>query len=562
MISINVRHAAIGVAALLMCSTSALAQTSAQPSHVDERFRPQPQAPSVGAPIEIPSTPPTNAPTGGQNVSFTITGVNFTGNTAVPDAELQNLAAPYLNHPITLTQVYELAAKVTAAYRSRGYVLAQTIVPAQKVTDGHLTLKIVQGYIDQVKIQGDAGGGRQYLEAYGEKIKAQRPLTAKVLERELLLVSDLVGFQVRSVLTPSATAEGAADLTLVVDRKPVDAYIAVDNRGSKYLGPYEVMAGVFWNDAFETGGRFGVNAVMTPNSGPEMAYGALSFDQPLGDDGMRLFTTLSYTHTKPGSVLRTLDTSGKATNGDMALSYPFTRSRDFNFTGAVGISYRDTSSKNAVIDPLFSDHVRAVYANLYINALDDWGGYSTLSGRITQGVGIFGATRKSSPNKSRVGASGDFTRANFDASHEHPLFEDVSVLLAASGQTSFGHALLASEQFSLGGYSFDRAFDPSEITGDSALAGKVELRWNAIQEAGPISGVQLYGFYEGGGVWQSHALPGTPKHESISSAGAGVRFAVSDTLNADVEWADPLERDVLGTVKRDSRFLFSVGANF
>src|SRR5690242_12751925 len=175
MISLKFRHAAMGVAALLMCSTSALAQTSAQPSHVDERFRPQPAAPSVGAPIEIPSSPQAAAPAGSETVSFTISGVYFTGNTAVPDAELQNLAAPYLNHPITLAQVYELASKVTAAYRSRGYVLAQTIVPAQKVTDGKLTLKIVQGYIDQVKIQGDAGGSREYLEAYGEKIKAVRP---------------------------------------------------------------------------------------------------------------------------------------------------------------------------------------------------------------------------------------------------------------------------------------------------------------------------------------------------------------------------------------------------
>jgi hemolysin activation/secretion protein len=63
-------------------------------------------------------------------------------------------------------------------------------------------------------------------------------------------------------------------------------------------------------------------------------------------------------------------------------------------------------------------------------------------------------------------------------------------------------------------------------------------------------------------VWDSHALPGTPKHESLSSAGGGVRFSVTEHLNADLEWADPLEHDVLGGVKRDSRFLFSVGTNF
>jgi hemolysin activation/secretion protein len=141
----NFVRATLGVAVFLACGTSAYAQTSAQPSHVDERFRPQPAAPSVGAPIEIPSSPQATAPAGSESVTFTITGVDFSGNTALPDRQLQDMAAPYIGHSITLAQVYELADKVTAAYRSRGYILAQTIVPAQKVTDGKLTLKIVQG---------------------------------------------------------------------------------------------------------------------------------------------------------------------------------------------------------------------------------------------------------------------------------------------------------------------------------------------------------------------------------------------------------------------------------
>jgi hemolysin activation/secretion protein len=175
---------------------------------------------------------------------------------------------------------------------------------------------------------------------------------------------------------------------------------------------------------------------------------------------------------------------------------------------------------------------------------------------------IFGGTRSSSLNKSRANASGNYTRGNFDVSREQPLGERFSVLLGASGQTSFGKALLASEQYSLGGYSFDRAYDPSQITGDSALAGKAELRWNVLDQAAFVSGVQLYGYYEGGEVWQSHALPGTPKHESLSSIGAGVRFAVGDHVNANVEWADPLDHDAFGGSRRDSRVFFSIGTTF
>jgi hemolysin activation/secretion protein len=552
----------LGWAALIVAfATPAFAQSAAEPGHIDERFRPQPTAPSVGAPIEIPTPSGPTAPSDADKISFAVSSVSFEGNTVLPDSELQAIAAPYIGTNITLSQVYELADKVTAAYRAKGYVLVRAVVPAQKIDNGHLTLHIVNGFIDRVNIQGDAGGARPYLLAYGRRIAAIRPLTSDVMERELLLVSDLVGFQVRCVLTPSASVPEAADLTLVVDRKPVDAYFSFDNRGSKYLGPYEISGGVFVNDAFSTGGRLGLNAAVTPDSGPQMAYGGISFDQPVGTDGLRVFTTVSYAQTRPGSVLALLDTKGRAINGDMSWSYPFIRSRDFNLLGSAGVSYRDTESQNALLDPLYSDHVRSINAAVYINNLDDTDGYLTATARITQGLDILGATRKDSLNKSHVGASGDYTRGNFDASYQHPVIDQVSVLFGVSGQTSFGKSLLASEQYSLGGLTYDRAYDPSEVTGDSAVASKAELQYNIPTDPGFISGVQLYGFYEGGEVWQSHALPGTAAHQTLESAGAGVRFNIGDHMNADLEWADPTTATVVPGDQHGSRFYFVVNAN-
>jgi hemolysin activation/secretion protein len=90
----------------------------------------------------------------------------------------------------------------------------------------------------------------------------------------------------------------------------------------------------------------------------------------------------------------------------------------------------------------------------------------------------------------------------------------------------------------------------------------VELRFDAIDHVSILSGVQLYGFYEGGEVWQSKALPGTPESQTLTSTGAGVRFSLGDHFGADLEWAKPLNRDVSGSNKRDSRFFFSVSANY
>lgn len=383
-----------------------------------------------------------------------------------------------------------------------------------------------------------------------------------MLERELLLAGDIYGLNVRSVLTASQTEPGAADLTLVVKPKKVDAFLRADNRGSRFLGPYEVQAGVFFNDFLDTGGRLGIDGAVTPDSGPDVAYGGLTYDQPIGYDGLRLFGAVNYARTKPGSVLRALDTRGNALNASAALSYPVVRSRDFNLIGSLTLSLHNVRSQNAVIDPLYNDHIRSLTGQAFMNVLDEWGGYSTLSVSVTQGLPVFNATKSSDPEKSRFGASGNYTRANFEATHEQPLTDRLSLLVAAAGQTSFNEPLLASEQFALGGENYDRAFDPSEVTGDTALAGRAEFRVDLFSGNNFISGVQPYGFVEGGKLWQAHALPGTPRSTNLSSAGAGLRFTVQDRMTVDLEWAKPLNRDVLGTNNENSRFFFTVGMNF
>lgn len=564
----SLRLCALTSALLLTSAVSTMAQpaaappASAQPGRVDERFQQRPAAPSVGAPIDIPAQ---GAPAPGpsaQGVTFTVRSVVFEGNTTLPDATLRALAAPYTGRAISLADANELAAKVTAAYRDAGYVLSRAVVPAQNVTDGTLHIRIVEGRIDQTKIQGNAGGARPFLESYGQRITAARPLTAPVLERELLLASDLPGLNVRSVLTASQTTPGAADLTLVVDPKPVEAFISADNHGSRYLGRYEAQAAIFFNDAFGTGGRLGLNGVVTPDSGPDLAYGGVSFDQPLGGNGLRSFSSFSYAATEPGNALRALGSKGSALNASTSLSYPFIRARDFNLQGSFGFDYHDVRSWNAAVDPLFSDHTRNLTASLYMNALDRFGGYSTASVTLVHGLSVLGATKDTDPNKSRVGASGDFTHMNFQVTHEHPFGDRFSIALGAAGQTSFGDPLLASEQFSLGGDMFNRGFDPSEVTGDSGIAGRIEPRFNLFDKLSLASDVQLFGFVEGGEIWQAQSLAGVPDHQSLASAGAGLRFLLANRMNVELGWARPLDRNVLAASNQASRFLFSVGMSF
>jgi len=543
-------------------SAIAVTPTPADPSRIDERFRPGPAVPEIGEPLALPSAPEGQTPSADETQIFQVTGVVFEGNNTLQEGQLQAIASDYLNRDITLAGVREMEARVTAAYRDAGFILTRAVVPPQRIGDGQLRIQIIEGFIENIEIQGDVGGAMPFLRGHAARIAASRPLTSEVLERELLLASDMPGFSVRSVLTPSPTTPGAADLTLVVERDAFEGYAAVDNFGSRYLGREELVGAVYANDLIGTAGRVGFTTVLTPDGDPELAYGALSIQQPLTSSGLSLFTSFSYSETNPGLELKALSTEGEATSLRVELSYPIVRSRDLNVIATAGFTGSDIRSENFAINPTFEDKVRTVSANVFVNALDSWGGFNTGQLTFTQGLTAFGGSRNGDANLSRVNADSDFQRINFEVTRWQPIGADFGLLLGVAGQTSLNEDLLASEEVGFGSTVYGRAFDSSEITGEKGLAGKAELQWFVPYESSAVQAPQLYTFYEAATVEQVTLLPGEDRRQTIESAGIGVRLSVFDQANIDLYVAKPFERDVVAERDRDPRVFFSISSSF
>ena len=531
-------------------------QTPVDPGRLDERLRERPALPTV-TPVEIPLLPDQEAGPDSA-LSVTLTGVVFEGAASVPLDVLNGIAAPYLGRTMPLSGVFQLAGDVTAEYRRRGYVLSRAMVGPQRLDNGVVTIQILEGYIDNARIEGEAGGYRPYLERYLAPVTASRPTDGAVLSRALLLARDLNGLDVRSVVTPSATQAAAADLSLVVEPKPYGAYVAIDNRASRWLGPVQVYAGVSVNDALGLGERISASVVAAPENN-ELGFVALDYRQPLGGSGLRMSAFTSYARTEPGDELRVLGVEGKSLTGGIGLEYPFIRSRDVNVIGRTTFVGRNAESSNDLIDPIFKDRLRTLTFELVGNYADPMGGLT--SGRIgvTQGLDAFGATNDTDPDKSRATGSAQFTRVNFEMSRIQPLAEGIYLQVAFEGQAS-SDSLLASEEFGLGGAGYGRAFDPSEITGDRGLAGKIELFHTA--RIGGLSSVEPYIYYESGFVRQEKPLPGESVRDNLAAAGVGVRVAFNPTVSASLEFAQPLERDVASRGDRDGRVFFSLSASF
>jgi hemolysin activation/secretion protein len=548
--------AGLGLATGVQAQTTPLPSTI-EPGRIPERVEPRPAPPR---PVQLPELregAPEAVPDAVRAARIKLKEVRIVGASALSVEDLQAQADRYLRREITGSEIFELARLLTTAYRNAGYILSQVIVPPQSLTEGILTLRVIEGYIAIVRVEGDPAVAST-LAAIGEKIKASRPLTAATLERYLLIANDLPGVQLRSVLSPSQT-QGAADLTLIATVKRVEGFGALDNYGSKYLGPGQLSAAVAGNQLLGADDQWRFVGVTT-GSNRELAYGQFSYSQVLNAEGLKLGASMSRARTRPGDVLEPFEVRGQADAGTLFVGYALLRSRNHSVLARALYDHRNVNT-DMLGTRVIEDRIRALRAGLTWTVLDRLDGQNTLDVEYSKGVG---GTGKNDLLKSRVGADGEFSKAAFDYERFERVGASYGLTVGMAGQWA-NEPLLSSEQFALGGRRFGRAYEPAELVGDRALAFRMEPAYLSRASSERPESYQLFAFYDVGKIWNKGATTaGTSAIQSLASAGIGSRMALGRQVTAALEVAWPLTRPVASYREHgnDARLLGSLVARF
>ena len=478
-------------------------------------------------------------------ITFELKEIRVVGAKVFTQKQLTEPYNSYLNKVVSLGDIETITQDMTTRYQKAGYVLTRVIIPPQHVENGIITLSVVEGYIDKVYVQGDVRPGTaKVLQAYGENIKAVRPLQIKVLERYALLANDLAGVSARVVLSPSQSQVGAADLTFVATQQTANGYFSIDNRGTRFLGQQQFTVGGELDSLFRPGDSTTGQYLTTGNN--ELTFLQASYDSPIGTNGLKFDLTGGYTRAKPGSSLTPLEIVGKSTTVNADLSYPLIRARSQNLYVHGGVGTLD-SHTTILNQDLYNDHIRFFDIGMAYSRADHWLGLNEISADITQGLDVMGASNQE--NVSRPDAIPKFTKYNLNLSRLQGLSSKFSVLLAGQGQYT-DDSLYAAEQFGFGGANFGRGYDPSEITGDRGVAGKLELRYDIGQN-------QLYTFYDIGEVWNLNDST-QPAKQSAASTGIGVRLHFANWATGNLEVDKPLTKKLAAEDNREPRIYFGI----
>ncbi len=560
----------VAITALMLFSIPAFAQVEnateiADPSRAGQELLNTGDLPKVLEKIKVEATAAQNAPAGAEDIKLNLNKLEIEGVSTYTPEDLYPLYGDKLGTIVSLSDIYAIANGLTNKYRNDGYILTQVVVPPQEIENGLVKLRVVEGFIDQIIIEGEPDeGAAEKIRKYAENMRKDGILNAKKLEKYLLLINDLPGITARSILSPSKTLTGASDLNIIVERDKYEAEISFDNKGSKYLGPNQLSLSGAANSPFGYNERYAAQFVVSGDNdrANELLFGSIVYEKPIFNYGTKLRLIGSVTSTEPGEDLDQFDVQGNSRFASISVSHPFVRSRTTNLTARATFDYRNVTSKND-LEPKREDKIRSLRLGGTLQFMDTlFGvGVNALDLEISQGIDILGASYKGQSNLTRSSGDPKYTKANLQLQRLQRIVSDLNLLLAGKGQWS-ANPLLSSEEFGVGGFNIGRGYDSSEIVGENGISGKIELQWNQPKKIKYLSNYQLFGFFDAGRVWNKDATTSSGKRESLTSTGIGIRADITEKTKVGLGLALPLTKRRDTTNDNDPIIYFNISHKF
>ena len=484
--------------------------------------------------------------------TFVLGAVNIEGATVFSSEELAKSFEPFLASQVGQAELDKIAADITDRYRRAGYLLSYAMVPEQSVQSGIVRIRVVEGYVDRVRIEADARSAAA-VRSIAKGLHEDRPLRTSTLERLLGLMRDVPGVIVSDTkLSRSPSDPARHQLTITLGRNRVRGLLYSDNHGTIDGARLRAYSSFNLSSLAVPGDQLQVDLFSIPSEDFRFFFGQAKGSIPLGSDGLRLAASASR-----ASSFRELsgpDQYGKSRQLIADIAFPFAKSRALSIVGHASLG--DWKSQEKIDGTVFQrDLLQVARAWIEFARVKK----TRIDGRIgiSRGLDLGPATEAGDPLASRPFGDAEFTKLNADVQVATALSGRVLMRIDTSAQVST-ESLLAPEEFALGGSRIGRAFDFNEITGDHGVGAMLEIGYRLPDpKRGPKS-VEVFGFVDGGGAFRKRASLGLPDEQWLAGAGAGMRFSALGMI-----WTGEIGFPIARShANRDPRAFFSIAKAF
>jgi hemolysin activation/secretion protein len=475
-----------------------------------------------------------------QGARFMVKQLVLAGNQALSTEQLQaHLQAEFgtvEGSTVSMAQLRKMAASLTAFYLSQGYPFSRVVVPQQDVTNGTLTLQAVEARLGKLQIDSKGRISDATLNEIGAGLQPGADITQDLLDRTLLLMSDLPGAQVQATVKPGAKT-GTSDLLVTHNTLPMfNARTTVDNHGNRNISRERVSAALTWLNISPVGDKASLDMI---TSGEGMTYARGAYERWLTGSGLTGGVQASYLSYRLGQDLRALQAHGTAETLGLWLRYPLLRTQRGSTdvqAGAEHVGLKDLVDSTSVRSTRSITRANVTLSGDRSGLLGS-ASQTSWAAQLTSGRVSFNDALAQASDSATAQTKGGYSKLELALSHRYALSSSDDLLMSTNGQQASKN-LDSSQKWVIGGPGSVRAFDNSVASGDSGYTATIEWRHQVASFDGPITASL---FYDMGHVtFNQTRWSAVTGASSVTLAGTGMGLSWAGRKSAlSLSWATP-----------------------
>ncbi|MBE9006207.1 ShlB/FhaC/HecB family hemolysin secretion/activation protein [Fortiea sp. LEGE XX443] len=527
-----------------------------QPGTTPEPLPPESQPPIQPTPTLTPETPTTE---GSQTIR--VDKINITGSTVFRPERFQSIVQPVEGRDVTVEELRKTADAITQIYLDQGYITSRAIVVDQTVSNGVVEIRVIEGTIEKIEIQGTKRLNPEYVRSR-VALGAGKPLLTSALEDQLrLLRVDPLFSNVEASLRAGSGVGQSILVVRVTEAQPFNAALTVDNYSPPSIGSERLGVNASYRNLSGLGDEFTASYYLTTQGGANIFD--FNYRLPVNPMNGTLQLRTSFNNTDVvQEPFASFDISGESQLYEISFRQPLIRTPREEFALSLGFTAQNGQTFTFAGPTPFgfgpddegNSRTRVIkFGQDYV--VRDLNGAWALRSLFSFGIGVFDATSNPEPIP-----DGEFFSWLAQVQRVQRLGTD-NLLVAQAELQLTPNALLPSQQFIVGGGQSVRGYRQNVRAGDNGVRFTIEDRLTVQRDASGNSTLQIAPFFDMAYVWNVDDNPNTLQRQRfIAGIGLGILFQPIPQLDIKLDYGYPLiDLDDRGRNAQDDGFYFSVG---
>lgn len=506
---------------------------------------------------------PANGATAETGQSFDILEYRVIGNTLLPVPEVERTVQRFLGPGKSFTEIDAARGALEQRYRDAGYPFVVVNIPEQQVADGIVRLVVVEGHVEQMRVEGARYFSPEALRAQLSSLRPGEPLQRDTVQQQLGVAGAQYAERTITPLIRPGRTPGTVDVALKVkDRLPLYADVEVNDRDSESSDRWHLSASISYANLWQLGHSLSLQYQTTPEHRQNMEVWSATYIARFIDH-TPIYALYGVKTNSNSAAVGDISVIGKGDIAGFRAVIPLVSQQAANHSVSLGFDYKDFAESVVLqgADSLNTPISYLSFAAQYSVSLhaDERDTHFELGTNL--GVRGLGNTPEEFNDK-RYLAKPNYAalRAAFELTQS--LWWGTRGRLHIDGQLA-NMPLISNEQYAAGGVQSVRGYFESQVLGDDGVTATFE--WHTPSFAAPlgerVKDLHALLFLDGAAIHTQDALPGTSAHAELTSSGIGLRLAAYETLTATLDWARVFHS--AGSIESgDSRWHVRLAYNF